>query len=74
MNIIKQSHEIINFHDDALQQIEKAGRTCYQSQDKITEDSAEKFVAMLGTKKIPVMWHKDYDAIQTWTKTHAGPI
>lgn len=34
----------------------------------------EKFVAMLGTKKIPVMWHKDYDAIQTWTKTHAGPI
>ena len=30
-----------------LQLIEKAGRTCYKSEDKITEDSAEKFVKMV---------------------------
>jgi thymidylate synthase (FAD) len=30
-----------------LQHIERAGRTCYKSEDKITDDSAEKFVSML---------------------------
>jgi thymidylate synthase (FAD) len=30
-----------------LQLIELAGRTCYKSEDKITDDSAAKFVAML---------------------------
>lgn len=32
---------------DILKLIEKAGRTCYKSEDKITEDSAEKFVKMI---------------------------
>jgi thymidylate synthase (FAD) len=32
---------------EMLKHIEKAGRTCYKSEDKITDDSAEKFVAML---------------------------
>lgn len=32
---------------NALQLIEKAGRTCYKSEDRITEDSAEKFVTMI---------------------------
>jgi thymidylate synthase (FAD) len=32
---------------DMLKHIEKAGRTCYKSEDKITEDSAVKFVEML---------------------------
>ena len=30
-----------------LQHIERAGRVCYKSEDKITEDSAEKFVSKL---------------------------
>ncbi|MBU1558231.1 MAG: FAD-dependent thymidylate synthase [Gammaproteobacteria bacterium] len=30
-----------------LQQVERAGRTCYKSEDKITNDSAERFVRML---------------------------
>lgn len=32
---------------DVLESIEQAGRTCYKSEDKITEGSAEKFVQML---------------------------
>ena len=32
---------------DALKMIEKAGRTCYKSENCITEDSAEKFAAMI---------------------------
>lgn len=31
--------------NDPLKKIEKCGRVCYKSEDKITEDSAEKFVA-----------------------------
>ena len=32
---------------DLLKHIELCGRTCYKSEDKITDDSAEKFVTML---------------------------
>ena len=31
--------------NDPIKKIEKCGRVCYKSEDKITEDSAEKFVA-----------------------------
>lgn len=51
MQIINQSATILNYDSNALQQIEQAGRTCYQSQDKITESSAEKFVSRLQKKK-----------------------
>ena len=47
MNLINPSVEIIKQEsgiDGIYKQIELAGRTCYQSQDKITEDSAEGFV------------------------------
>jgi len=47
MKIIKQRHEIINISDNVLETIERAGRTCYKSEDKITKGSAEKFVATL---------------------------
>lgn len=33
--------------DDILKRIERAGRTCYKSEDKITSDSAKKFVAKI---------------------------
>jgi len=32
---------------EPLKAIERAGRTCYKSEDRITDDSAEKFVRML---------------------------
>jgi len=46
MEIIKPSFEIIN-EPNKLKLIEIAGRTAYKSEDKITNNSAEAFVAML---------------------------
>jgi thymidylate synthase (FAD) len=47
MILVKPSHEIITPVDGVriLRSIERAGRTCYKSEAKITEDSAERFVA-----------------------------
>lgn len=48
MKIINASYEILTpIRDDELKGIERAGRTCYKSEDKITEDSARKFVKQL---------------------------
>ena len=51
MKIIKPSVEFFGAvptdYDGALRFIEMAGRTCYKSDDKITEDSAEGFVRKL---------------------------
>lgn len=46
MKIIEQSHTWIK-EPDPIKLIELAGRTCYKSENKITEDSANKFVKML---------------------------
>lgn len=47
MRIIEPSVEIMTPIDgkEILKTIERAGRVCYKSENKITEDSAEKFVA-----------------------------
>ena len=47
MKIIEQGYEIINLPVDLLETIEAAGRTCYKSEDKITPDSASRFVGAL---------------------------
>jgi thymidylate synthase (FAD) len=50
MKLIKQNFEILsqeNNLEGIYKQIEIAGRTCYKSEDKITEDSSIKFVQML---------------------------
>ncbi len=48
MKIIKPSIEIIDFDaEKILRNIEKAGRTCYKSEDRITDESAKAFVKML---------------------------
>ena len=47
MRLIKQSFEIWNQPaglEGVYKQIERAGRVCYKSEDKITEDSAKPFV------------------------------
>lgn len=86
MKLIKQSYEIIpqeNTLEGLYKHIEKCARTCYKSEDKITEDSAKKFVdrliksqhtAMLehGTLyfKIPVNIDEAgnfLDEVPTWT-------
>lgn len=50
MKLIKPSFEILDQQcglEGIYKQIEISGRTCYKSEDKITEDSAKKFVDML---------------------------
>lgn len=47
MKLIKPSFNIIEQQsglEGMYKQIERAGRTCYKSEDKITEDSAKEFV------------------------------
>ena len=46
MKIIEQSYEVLRY-TDPLKLIEAAGRTCWKSEDKITDGSAERFVNML---------------------------
>ena len=50
MKLIEPSVELIEQEsslEGIYKQIEKAGRICYKSEDKITENSAKKFVDML---------------------------
>lgn len=48
MRVIKPGYEILTpIRGDELQLIEKAGRTCYKSEENITDESAKKFVAGL---------------------------
>lgn len=49
MNIIKAGYQIMDDIDakDIYKKIESAGRTCYKSENKITDESAEKFVRAL---------------------------
>ena len=50
MKIVEQSVEIIPVHGDSIngqdviKHLERVGRTCYKSEDKITEESAGKFI------------------------------
>lgn len=44
MKIIEPAVELLWVTPNALQVIERAGRVCYKSEDKITEESAETFV------------------------------
>ena len=85
MKLVKPSFEIIEQEagkEGLLRHIERCGRTCYKSEDKITEDSAEKFVDMIinrghtamlehGTVylAIPIEWHyEDFDSkvVDNW--------
>ena len=49
MKIIEQGYEILDLEDPgrAIRRMETIGRTCYKSEDKITDDSASKFLRML---------------------------
>lgn len=84
MKLVKPSFEIIEQEagkEGLLHHIEKCGRTCYKSEDKITEDSAGKFVDMIinrghtamlehGTVylAIPIEWHYEDDdkVVDNW--------
>jgi thymidylate synthase (FAD) len=61
MRLIKASYEILpqeNTLEGVYKQIEKVGRTCYKSEDKITEDSAKPFVdRMIASKHLAMCEH-----------------
>lgn len=50
MRLIKPSFEILACMPYSLRLIEKSGRTCYKSEDKITTESASKFVQKICEK------------------------
>jgi thymidylate synthase (FAD) len=61
MRLIKPSFEILTPIDRSqiLKAIEVAGRTCYKSEDKITDDSASEFVEMIvGRGHLSVVEHQ----------------
>jgi len=56
MKIIKPSVKIFDLpeptdHDGVLMHLERIGRTCYKSEDKITTDSAAKFLQNIRNRK-----------------------
>jgi thymidylate synthase (FAD) len=55
MKVIKPSIEYLWSTPDAIKMIESAGRTCYKSENKITDDSANTFVEMLLKNKHEAM-------------------
>lgn len=61
MKLINPNVEIIPQEEGLLgvyKQIEKAGRTCYKSEDKITEDSCKEFVQrMIKNKHTAMLEH-----------------
>ncbi len=50
MKIVEPSVELLAISAGPAQLIELAGRTCYKSEDKITDDSAAAFVAMIAKR------------------------
>lgn len=81
MRLIKPSFEILE-QEPGIQgiykQIERAGRTCYKSEDRITEDSAEKFVNMIKDRQHTAMLEHgtvylkdvyDVSAIESWRRS-----
>jgi thymidylate synthase (FAD) len=52
MKLIKPYFEILTEINgkEILRSIERAGRTCYKSEDKITDESAEQFIKLLISK------------------------
>lgn len=54
MKLIKSSFEILEQptgEEGMYKQIEKVGRVCWKSENKITEDSYKKFIEMLKNKQ-----------------------
>lgn len=50
MRIVEPSVKLLVITENSAQVIEAAGRTCYKSEDKITDDSADEFVAMVNKR------------------------
>ena len=51
MEVVQQSVELLAITEGPAELLERAGRTCYKSEDKITDTSAAKFVQMICRNK-----------------------
>lgn len=60
MKIIPQSVELLKHDIDEYKFIEKCARTCYKSEDKITDDSAAKMVGALKKNAHYAMFEHEY--------------
>ncbi len=47
ITLVKPSYRIVHVPDNPYVRLERFGRTCYKSEDKITDDSAERFCRMI---------------------------
>jgi thymidylate synthase (FAD) len=50
VQIVEQGYEILAFPENPEKLIEMAGRTCYKSEDRITDTSAGKFCRMISKR------------------------
>lgn len=65
MKVIDAKYEILTpIRGDELQLIENAGRTCYKSEEKITDESAKKFVKSLIDRKHEAMLEHSFLSIR----------
>lgn len=51
MYLLKPSYEILYYPENILQFLEVCGRVCYKSEEKITNNSAEKFCSMIKERQ-----------------------
>jgi thymidylate synthase (FAD) len=73
MILLKPSFEILNITRDPLRLIERAGRVCYRSEDKIADGSAEKFCRMLiknGHESVLEHAHATVEIVTSRDVTH----
>lgn len=73
MILLKPSFEILNITRDPLRLIERAGRVCYRSEDKIAEGSAERFCRMLiknGHESVLEHAHATVEIVTSRDVTH----
>lgn len=77
MRLIKPSFSIWDQQEGLegiYKQIERAGRVCYKSEDKITEDSAKDFIEdkLRGKKDAWRRYHCGYYTGKTWIHENTG--
>lgn len=60
MKIVNPDARLIEHNVHPYTFIERVGRTCYKSEDKITDDSAVRFVSMLAKKQHGAMMEHEY--------------
>lgn len=73
MILLKPSFEILNITRDPLRLIERAGRVCYRSEDKIADGSAERFCRMLiknGHESVLEHAHATVEIVTSRDVTH----